>query len=592
MNIISGQDIYYAFGNGAVKISKNIKDLNNINFFPVADGDTGLNMATTINSIVDHVEDQTSVKSVVSGMSKGALIGARGNSGFIFAQFINGFYHQTKHKDYISEKEFINSLRKSVPYVFEAISNPVQGTIITIIDQWTSFLHDRYNKDRNFKKILKQSLKYSKEVLDLTTEELEVLKRNKVVDAGAKGFYHFIEGLVEYFINGIILKRERLNRSVLVEEHTENTENQVSEFRYCTEIFFEGNKFNKMELKKYVDSLGDSGIIALNEGQGKIHVHTDKPSLLANKIYSLGYKIIENKVDDMNFQVNEKNQSMKNIALVTDSVADISKEIQDEYNIYMIPLTITSNGSEFLDRLTIDSDMLFNMVDKNDTLPKSSLPNLKLVKRLFEHLTEHYDEVIYISLASALSGTHNAVKKIASNISEHIHVIDSKKNSAAQGLVVLEVAEMIEKNFTVDEIKNRLPNIIENTKIYVAVDNFKYMVLGGRVPKTVGRIGSFLNLRPIVSLDSEGKGTAFGGSFSRRGAIQKIYEILQKASNNKKIKHVIITYSSHSLDANILAKKIEKQLLIKVKCINEISNVVAISAGENAVAIGFLSEVD
>jgi len=591
MSTISGQDLYYAFGNGAVRISKNIQNLNNINFFPVPDGDTGLNMATTINSIVDHVEDQTSVKSVVSGMSKGALIGARGNSGFIFAQFINGFYHQTKNKDSISEKEFIASLRKSVPYVFEAISNPVQGTIITIIDQWTSFLHERYTNEGNFKKILKLSLKYSKEVLDLTTEELEVLKKNKVVDAGAQGFYHFIEGIVEYFINGIVLKRESLTRTELIEDHKENSDNQMSDYRYCTEIFFEGSDFNKKELRKYVDNLGDSGIIALNEGQGKIHVHTNEPYLLSNKIYNLGYKIIESKVDDMNFQVNEKTKDTNQIALVTDSVADIPKNILDQYNIYMIPVTITANGSEFLDRLTINSEMLFDMVNENETLPKSSLPNLKLVKRLFERLTEDYEEVIYMSLASALSGTHNAIKKLASTISEHIHVIDSKKNSAAQGLVVLEVAEMIKNKLTVDEIKNKLPKIIDNTEIYVAVDNFKYMVLGGRVPKTIGKIGTLLNLRPIVSLDANGKGTAFGGSFSRRAAILKIYNILEKASKENIIKRVVISYSSQNSDAEILANKIRNQLSIKVDYISEISNVVAISAGENAVAIGFTREV-
>ena len=591
MNRISGQDIYYAFGNGAVKISKNIQNLNKINFFPVPDGDTGINMATTVNSIVDHVEDKTSVKTVVSGMSKGALIGARGNSGFIFAQFINGFYQQTKTKDSISEKEFIASLRKSVPYVLDAISNPVQGTIITIIDQWTSFLDEHYNKEKNFKKILGLSLKHSQDVLNLTKEELEVLKKNKVVDAGAQGFYHFIEGIVEYFIDGIILKRKNVSRVELIDDYLEEAGNKVSDYRYCTEIFFEGENFHKKELREIVNSLGDSGIIAFNDGQGKVHVHTNEPSVLAEKIYKLGYRIIENKVDDMAFQVKERAENDRKIALVTDSVADLSKEIVDAYNIHMIPLTITANGSDFLDRVTINSSMLFDMVKENDTLPKTSMPNLKLVKRLFEQLIEHYEEVIYISLSAALSGTHNAIEKLAGDISERIHVMDSKKNSAAQGLVVFEAAKMIEKNYDVARIKEALPEIIDHTEIYVAVDNFKYMVLGGRVPKTVGKVGSFLNLRPIVSLDESGKGTAFGGSFSRRGAINKIYKILAEASQKNKIKRAVVTYSSSNFDAEILANKIEKELSIKVEYIHEISNVVAISAGENALAIGFIKEV-
>jgi DegV family protein with EDD domain len=231
------------------------------------------------------------------------------------------------------------------------------------------------------------------------------------------------------------------------------------------------------------------------------------------------------------------------------------------------------------------------MVKENDTLPKTSMPNLKLVKRLFEQLIEHHEEVIYISLASALSGTHQAIKNLAGEISEHIHVIDSKKNSGAQGLVVLEVAKMIGDNLSVEKIKEELPQIIKNTEIYVAVDNFKYMVLGGRVPKTIGKVGSFLNLRPIVSLDEQGKGTAFGGSFSRRGAINKIYKILEEASQENDIRNVAITYSNESLDAEVLAHKIENELSIKVDYIKDISNVVAISAGENALAISFTKEV-
>lgn len=587
MKQISGKDIYQAFTNGAVKINHNISNLNEINFFPVPDGDTGENMANTINTIVDHVEDQTSVKSVVSGMSKGALVGARGNSGFIFAQFINGFYQQNKNKDKITEKEFVKSLRKAVPYVFEAISNPVHGTIITLIDQWTSFLNEHYEKEKNFNESLEMSLDHSKNVLELTKVELEVLKKNHVVDAGAKGFYHFIEGIVEYFISGTVYLRDKIERKLLTDSH-ELFLDHDSNYRYCTEIFFKGQEFDKKEIRQTIDKIGDSGIIVLNDKEGKVHVHTNNPEKLAKKIFDLGYQIIENKVDDMKFQVDDREESNKRIALVTDSVADISPELIEKYHIYMIPLTLTMNNSEFLDRVTIQPKEFFDYVDKSNQLPKSSMPNLKLVKRLFDHLLNEYDDIVYVSLAGALSGTFNAITKLANQLSSHIHTIDSRKNSGAQGLVTLEVAKYIEENKSIDYILSKVSSIIERTDIYVAVDNFDYMVMGGRVPKTIGSFGRLLNLKPIVSLDENGKGTAFGASFSKKSVIKKIMKILKKKHEDQEIEKAVITYSNDFNQAKKLANKIEEDFKIPVEYIQEISNVVAISAGKNAISVSFL----
>lgn len=587
MKQISGKDIYQAFTNGAVKINHNISNLNEINFFPVPDGDTGENMANTINTIVDHVDDQTTVKAVVSGMSRGALVGARGNSGFIFAQFINGFYQQNKNKDKITEKEFVKSLRKAVPYVFEAISNPVHGTIITLIDQWTSFLNEHYDKEKNFNKSLEMSLDHSKNVLELTKQELEVLKKNHVVDAGAKGFYHFIEGIVEYFISGTVYLRDKIERTLSSESHEVSVDHD-SNYRYCTEIFFKGKNLNKKEIRKTIDKIGDSGIIVLNDNEGKVHIHTNKPEVLSKKIFDSGYQIIENKVDDMKFQVDDRQNSHKKIALVTDSVGDISPELQEKFHIYMIPLTLTMNDSVFLDRITIQSKGFFEYIDESKQLPKSSMPNLKLVKRLFTQLLNQYDDIIYVSLAGKLSGTYNAITKLSKEISPHIHTIDSKKNSGAQGLVTLEIAKLIEKDMPIEEILSKVPSIIKRADIYVAVDNFDYMVMGGRVPKTIGSFGSLLNLKPIVSLDEDGKGTAFGASFSKKSVIKKIMKIMQKKNETHGIEKAVITYSKDLHQAEKLANKIKQELKIPIEYIQEISNVVAISAGKNAISVSFL----
>ncbi|MGM0379091.1 MAG: DegV family protein [Bacillota bacterium] len=586
MKVITGKDIYNAFNNGAVEINKNEENLNSMNVFPVPDGDTGSNLVFTINSILDYVEDKDSLESVVKDMSKGAIAGARGNSGFIFAQFINGFYKQVKSKKHITEKEFIIYLDNTVPYVFESIANPVKGTILTMIQKWTDYMIKTYEKEKDFKNILRSSLNYCKEILNQTTNELEVLRKNGVVDAGAKGFYHFIEGISKYFIQGIVFKRKVLLRKTTIESSHEIKNIDDNSYRYCTEFFIQKEKIDKTFLKNYISNLGNSFIITVNDHSAKIHIHTNDPDTIAKKLYSKGYKIIENKVDDMFLQVKSNNDKSKKIALVTDSVADIDKEIIKKYDIHVIPLLLNINGNEFLDRLTINSDMFFEFTKSKSVKAKSSTPNLKYVKKLFKELSNKYEEVVYISLASKLSGTYRNILNQTKEF-KNITVIDSKKNSGAQGIVVLKAAKYIKKGFSLEKIKQKISKVIDNTFIYVAVDNFNSMVKGGRVPNTVGKIGNFLNLKPIISLNKEGKGIAFGGSFSKNGAIDKIYRKLEKSNEDYKIENIIISYSYDKSEALSLKKRIEKNLNLKVNSIVKISNVVAISAGKKAISISF-----
>lgn len=545
MKKINGRDLYHAFSNGAVLINQNIHELNMINFFPVADGDTGTNMATTVNYIVDNVGSKNEFNEVLLQMSEGALIGARGNSGFIIAQFVNGVYQITKSKESVNEEEFICSLKQAVPYVFESISNPVSGTIITLIDAWTDFIYHAYEREQDFEKTLKLGLHYSEKILLKTKEELEVLKKNKVVDAGAKGFYHFIEGLSEYFINNKILSRNSQEALHFEKTHHHARSQKIdSKYRFCTELLFQGSSIDEKKLKEFLNSIGDSSVVVANETQGKIHVHTDTPELLAKKIYEMGYTILENKIDDLKKQL-KAIASTKKVALVTDSVADIPSKLIEKYNIYILPMTLVHEKNQFLDRLTMKSQMFYKMVEKSGRLPKTSMPNLRMIKRLFTFLSEYYEEILYIGVASQLSGTYNAVKKIANQVDENIIVMDSKKNSVAQGLVVIEAAKMIDAGVALAKIQSDIQHIIDKTNIYVAVDTLKYMVKNGRVPKALGFLGQLLNLKPIVSLDATGKGVVFGKSFSHKKALDQLFELLKKVSEKNNIKEIAIAYSRH-----------------------------------------------
>lgn len=190
---INGQTIYQAFISGANEVIKEKIELNRINVFPIADGDTGNNLAYTMNSIIENAEPFASPKETLGSIADAALMGARGNSGIIFAQFINGVFMETDDTDYFEMKDFARIVKKAGEYAYKAISDPVEGTMITVIDEWADSLVYLADSSKDFLELFSDSLKDAWVSLNETSEKLQVLKDANVVDSGGKGFVHLLK---------------------------------------------------------------------------------------------------------------------------------------------------------------------------------------------------------------------------------------------------------------------------------------------------------------------------------------------------------------------------------------------------------------
>jgi len=196
-------------------------------------------------------------------------------------------------------------------------------------------------------------------------------------------------------------------------------------------------------------------------------------------------------------------------------------------------------------------------------------------------------------VSNKISGTWNSVYQAAQNLQKDgfkIDVIDTKLNSGAQGLLVQKTAELIKSGLSHDEIVSKIQNLIPKVQILVSVSNFKYMVQSGRVSPFKGLFAKMLNLKPIISLDSEGNGIAFAKAFSRRANFNKIMNIVKDSHKNSPISRYCIVHSR----ARRLTEDY-KQTLMKIvqkepEYIEEVSSVVAMASGKGAVAICYMSE--
>ncbi|HBE41030.1 MAG TPA: fatty acid-binding protein DegV [Bacteroidales bacterium] len=478
-------------------------------------------------------------------------------------------------------------------YVYEAVARPVEGTMLTVIREMAEYIYGSWNKFPDFNHLMMSSYEILKKSLQETRTKLAILEKNNVVDAGAKGFVVFIEGIID-FINKRNIKEIILDRPV-----TESTQVFVEarqdniNFRYCTEAIIKNCKTDKNTLSKTLEKYGDSVVVAGSDQIRRFHLHTDSPAELFNNIRSAG-TIIFQKADDMFRHYQTANERNWNIALVTDSTCDLSEEFIDRYQINMVPLNLSFGDNQYLDKVTMHPEQFYSLLDEADDYPKSAQVNENTFINLYSHLASHYDSVIAIHLSDKLSGTFfsscKAAEKISREFGKPVTVINSRNLSGSLGLIVLRAAKAIEEGFTHDQIVGLTGKWINNARILVSVTTLKYMVRGGRVSAAKGLIARILNINPIVSLDNTGKSIVFDKAFSQKANMRKVMDHIRKTSSGKTIWNYIVLHANNEAAADWYSKEMEKLTSLKPVSVVNISPVVGLNAGVGAASVALLYE--
>ncbi|MDT2827048.1 MAG: DAK2 domain-containing protein [Enterococcus viikkiensis] len=582
---IDPKKLRLAFQQGALQLIQHKQRLNQINVFPVSDGDTGSNLASLMQAILEETTDESqTVIEVFEKVADASLIGARGNSGIIFAQYFNGIYnHLLKLEETDSVKSFLESVKVAITEAYQAIERPVEGTIITVIRSWAEALS---NGEPNLENLLSNALLTAKTALENTPNQLKVLKKNQVVDAGAQGFYFFIEGFTHAFVAKNDLQPEVKQQKITLDYSKENHAHVTEPTeRYCTEILLDQVQLSKHDLQEQLKDFGDSLVIAVNRGKARIHIHTNKPAEVLAYLSIVGQPI-QQKADDMLLQYQVNKQRKAPIALVTDSIADLPAEYLLNNQIHVLPMNILIGETSYIDKITIQSDQFLAMDQR--TAATSSQPTLKTVENLFSFLETRYEAILVITVAGKLSGTFHTVKEAAKRRSgTRIEVVDSHQNSAAQGLLVMAANEWIQAGRSFDEIVAAVLTKRDQMNILVSVDDLNPMIQSGRIPQAVGRLAKTVNLKPIVSLDPLGEGKLSNFAFSQAGNEKKILTEVVKANEEKVIKRYALIHADELAKAQRWGQELQNKLGFAPSFITDVSTVVAMSAGGGSVAVAY-----
>ncbi len=593
---ITGVAIYEAFHSGYQEVVSRRSYLNRINFFPVPDGDTGTNLVSTFSAIADSLRAERSVHSMLSAMADAAMEGARGNSGIIIAQFISGLKRETHGHDRLDARQFSRAALGASRYADAAVSEPAEGTILTVIRDWASALIHLSEKIPEPGRLLHEAFVHAGATLEKTRTGTEANRKAGVEDAGASGFVSFLEGLNGYIAEG---KRFRhgagaaggagLMRLDIQKEAPGHGATSIESigFRYCTEALIEGENMDPETLRDTLKGLGDSLIVSTDGDRARIHIHTDEPAALFLELRRFG-TIKKEKVDDMILEYRASREEHPETAIVTDSIADLPADLMDRYRIHMVSQKLLWNGSTFLDRLSISPETFYPYLDGSSEYPTSSLPEERDIANLISFLSTHYRSAVMLPVGARLSGTKALFDRVNEGMGRddfRATVIDTRMNSAAQGLLVLTAAEAAEAGMSAEQVIQLVEAEREKIKIFVAVSTFRYMIRSGRVSPLKGIIASVLNLKPIVSLDGGGKGIAFGKAFSQKALQKKVVRIVEKLHREKGVRRYAVVHAAASHKAESFAGKIEKAIGIEPHYIMEISPVVGLHAGVGAVAV-------
>lgn len=296
---------------GAANLEAKKEWINELNVFPVPDGDTGTNMSLTIMSAakeVNSISDE-SFETICKAISSGSLRGARGNSGVILSQLFRGFTKVVKEATVIDAKVIAKSFEKAVETAYKAVMKPKEGTILTVAKGVSDKATEMAAKTDDLNVIIEEVIKYGDYVLSQTPEMLPVLKQAGVVDSGGQGLMVVLKGAYDAFLGKEIDFSTVETKTVRPVVDSSSIDTADIKFGYCTEFIIMLEKTfeysDEKEFKAYLESIGDSIVVVADDEIVKVHVHTNDPGLAIQKALTYG-SLTKMKIDNMREEHQEK----------------------------------------------------------------------------------------------------------------------------------------------------------------------------------------------------------------------------------------------------------------------------------------------
>lgn len=574
-------------------VSQRQENLNGINVFPVADGDTGTNLAATLVSAAERAGRVRSraIGKVSRGLADGALDGACGNSGAILAQFFEGFAASLEGAQRAAGEALANAIAGANRAAQEALDRPQEGTILSVMRVWTERFAERCRAEgADLLEVYRDALGEARDALARTPEQLRVLAKAGVVDAGAQGFVYFLEGILHFAegrLAGAVI--EEGDHAAPLEHAAVDQDPEAIAHGFCTECLIEGDELDVATIRARMGQLGDSLVVAGSPRRVRVHVHTEEPERVFEAAAAVG-RVVRTKADDMRVQHLDRFERGR-VAVVTDTAADLPDRDLQRLRIHTVPLRVLLGSEVYLDKQTLNPDEVYDRLVRGERAVRTSQPPAGDYAALYRYLFEHYGAIVVPTLSGALSGTINAARQAADRVDGgRIAIVDTGTASIAQGLVVREAAERAIVGAPIEDVVAAAEAARERVRILIGVPRLDYMERGGRIGGWKIRLARALRVVPMLAIEPD-KGRPALTGIARRGRVQ--VGTLEKARRaiEREAAEPVRIWIAHAAAADVAdayrARLAEAAPGAELEVV-EVGPVLGAHAGPGAVAVGWI----
>ena len=526
-------------------------ELNRINVFPVADGDTGTNLTLTLDAVASDLAGsrERRLDRVAASVARSAVLGARGNCGMMLSQFLLGFSIGVDGRSRVSLDEFAAAFEAGARSLDGAVEEPVEGTILTVVRDAAAqaVAEGAGDGPGDFVDAMASVLDTARGSLERTPDLLPVLAEAGVVDAGAMGFVCVVEGVVALIEKGAVGKGgEVATGGTLGNDLVDNlsrpdwspiaaTEHPFTHGskRFCTEILVEGADLPSGKVVRAALSEGSEELLVIrSEDILKIHLHTDHPQPAIDYCATLG-TVTAHKAEDMLAQYEAARDAgtravRRPVGILVDSGSDLPEAVVRAHGIHMVPLLLIEDGKTLRDRIDVTAEEFHARLGSGGPLPTTSLPPPGDFVNAFEEASSDGEVVVGVLVAASLSGIYRSAVS-AARLAPHldIRLVDSEAASILIGLLALKAAELAEAGTPADAIIEEIRRIRRQSGILFTVRTLDRLIASGRVSQFAGWLGGVLDLKPVLGLASDGAIKAYGKA---RGAARVRNLILDKVA--------------------------------------------------------------
>lgn len=574
---------------GAARVIAARDELNRINVFPVPDGDTGSNLASTLGCVLNGALSRRCVHAgeLLQRVGNDAIDGARGNSGAIMAQFLVGAAEHVRALPSLDATALAEAVRRGAESARAALAQPVEGTILSVMAAFAEALGDSARQHgSNARAAFDHALQRARQALQDTPKQMAVLQKAGVVDAGARGFVDWLEGMAAYAEgDGRLPRPVGVMPAVDAEEVPHLHQDVDPQRRYCTECLVVGEGIDRDALRVALLAQGiDSLVVAGSSRRVRVHGHAGQPQQLFDTAARVG-RVESMKADDMLLQQRSV-ETPAQVAIITDSASDLPPVLADRHGIHVVPVRVSLDGRDYLDRLGLSAAEFYRRMARCAQLPQTSQPPPGDFRRVFEHVLGHQPAGVYVGLSRPLSGTLQSAETAARGQRRPLRCFDTGNATAGQALLAWRAGELAQAGMDADAIEAELARLRPQTRMFALARDISHAVRGGRIPRWAGVLVRASGLVPVAKMTPEGVLKVAGGLFARRRAPEAFARFVARRMPAATGWRLIVGHADALADGQRLLAALRQRLPVVEAHLVEVGPAIGAHAGQGALVVG------